>query len=132
MSRLSIALRLLAASALLVAMVALFYQPLGRAWQRWLGKGGAAEATDAADATTEEPSQAAPPSFLLQVFSTPSQARVIIDGKDRGTTPAVTNIPCKTGQVVEVQVELAGHARWRRKLPCLPGESAVLEVKLER
>lgn len=129
MSSLVLLLRLLAAVALLALMVSFFYQPLSRGLERW-SRDEVMPSQEVA-AAGEEPPPAAPPSFLLQVFSNPSHARVTIDGKERGTTPAVTNVTCRSGQVIKVMVELSGHRRWQRELPCLPGESAVLEVKLD-
>jgi hypothetical protein len=132
MSPVTTALRFLAGIALVGLMVAFFYEPLSRALERFsvTGKDTVWDAEPAAIGEALAPS--APPSFLLQVFSTPPRARVMIDGQERGTTPAVTNIPCRSGQIVEVIVDLAGHRRWQRQLPCLPGESAALEVKLDR
>ena len=126
MSRLASALRLLSNVALLVAVLAIFQQPLlmvlgprvGPAVSTfemgdWLGGGSAR-------------------GFMLQVTSLPQGAQVLVDGTLRTHTPAVANVPCRDGDPVTITLRHEGYADFERTLACREGGSLNMRIRLER
>jgi len=126
----SLWLRLLSAFSLLALVSVFFYHPLARMVGGALDR-PVAETGPALDGEVEAVSEPPPPSFLLEIFSSPSGARVWIDAGERGQTPAVANVRCRRGDEVVVTVERAGQAPWQRRLECRPGETVTLQAELE-
>ena len=105
--RLAAIFRLLAWLALLVAGISTFHQPFGRVLGYYLGPALGAE---------RSLGLAAAPGFMLQITSRPSGAKVLLDGVERGTTPALLNVVCRQGDEVVIAVELDRRVAERRVL----------------
>jgi hypothetical protein len=83
--------------------------------------------------TTAEGERVAPfQGFGLSVESSPSGARLLVDGRDVGETPIVTTVDCAPGQEVEVRVERRGHRAERRAVRCRADALLELSVTLTR
>ncbi|MEM7246818.1 MAG: SUMF1/EgtB/PvdO family nonheme iron enzyme [Acidobacteriota bacterium] len=64
----------------------------------------------------------------LTVKTTPTGARVNVDGADRGTAPMTLELP--SNRELSVRAELPGHAPVSRRLRLAPGEQRALELTL--
>jgi len=83
--------------------------------------------------TTADGERVAPfQGFGLSVESSPSGARLLVDGRDVGETPIVTTVDCAPGQEVEVRVERRGHRAERRVVRCRADALLELSVTLAR
>ncbi len=70
--------------------------------------------------------------FAISVDSSPSGARVLVDGGENGETPLAASLDCEPGRDVEVRVEKAGYRPLRRAVRCRADTLVRLEVRLER
>jgi hypothetical protein len=94
----------------------------------WLGSQSYAPRGDGVDEASGE--RVAPfHGFGLQIDSTPSQARVVVNGEDMGTTPLLTTVACEAGDDVEVILERGG-ARGRTTTRCRKDLLVKLQVRL--
>ena len=70
--------------------------------------------------------------FFARVHSTPSGAKIRVDGKERGETPFFGNVECSAGDKVVIEVDLAGFEIWRRELECRENGQLEVDAKLKR
>jgi hypothetical protein len=70
--------------------------------------------------------------FGLSVESSPSGARLLVDGRDVGETPIVATVDCAPGQEVEVRVERRGFRPERRAVRCRSDALLELSVPMVR
>ncbi len=68
--------------------------------------------------------------FTVQVVSSPSAARVSIDGAARGSTPLFANVTCEQDQEVRITVEKQGFPAWRRTVRCRLGGELTVNARL--
>jgi hypothetical protein len=122
-------LRFLSALAVLSLVIAVFAKPIDRAVRRHLPT---ANENAEVDPEHDEMPPAPAPSFLLEITSVPSGARIMIGRGERGTTPAVANVRCKEGEDVVVTVVAPGYDRWLHQLTCHPGDTVTLRADLAR
>lgn len=54
----------------------------------------------------------------LLVDSTPDGARVIVDGKERGHTPALLTVECDSGGEMRIDLIKEGYTTAKQKVPC--------------
>lgn len=113
--------RLLAAACLLAALLVFFRLPLlalaaktGQMGNPLAGLLGPAEG------------------FFARVHSTPSGAKIRVDGQERGETPFFGNVECSAGEKVVIEVDLAGFEIWRRELECRKNGQLEVDAKLKR
>jgi hypothetical protein len=109
--------RILAALQALALAILLFQAPLRDAL-----------AELRADALTEDGD---PNAFMVQIVSDPSGATITIDGRDRGATPFIGNVPCRVDQKVTIEIAKPGHKTWRREVECRHGGSLRVSARLE-
>ena len=72
------------------------------------------------------------PGFMLQITSVPSGAAFAVQGKGRGTTPAMANVACRGGEVVTIQVRKEGFAPYQRQVECREGGILQFKAQLVR
>ena len=70
--------------------------------------------------------------FAISVDSSPSGARVLVDGGEMGETPLAASLDCEPGSDVEVRVEKTGYRPLRRAVRCRADTLVRLELRLER
>lgn len=72
----------------------------------------------------------AAPGFVLSVRSAPPGATLWVEGVERGTTPTVTNVACRTGQQVELQVRKPNFPVWQARVECREGRTLIVNARL--
>ncbi len=121
--RLASGLRLLSALCLVLLAFAVFRQPLRRMISPRV-------APALRQVPLPEIFHPAPSGFMVRVASSPSAARVSIDGAERGTTPLFANVVCREGQEIAITIEKEGYAGWQRKVRCRVGGELTVQAKL--
>lgn len=71
-------------------------------------------------------------SMMLVVRSRPEGALLVVDGQERGETPAGIDTRCSSEIPVVLELRAAGYRRWRREVPCQPGLELTFEPRLKR
>lgn len=122
--RLAGCLRGLSSLALVVLVLALFWQPL----KAVLGYRIAPAMAKVPLPEILRPSAAK--GFMVRVVSAPSGATVWIDGNERGRAPLFGNVACDEGQEIVIEVAKAGHPRWRRTVRCRVGKELTVQARL--
>lgn len=69
--------------------------------------------------------------FHAGIYSEPGGARVIIQGRLRGTTPWIGNVSCRNEESISIQVQLQGFETWARTLPCREGKSLEINARFK-
>lgn len=119
------ALRVLAGLGLLVFSLALWGKPL---WLMWGLQGSTITERLGATSLLDRPGAG----FMLQITSTPTGATFTVQGKERGTTPAVANVLCSNGEKVVITVRREDFAEYRRQVECREGGQLQVRARLVR
>ncbi len=70
--------------------------------------------------------------FGVSVESSPAAARVTVDGKEVGESPALASVDCRPGEEVRVRVEKASLRPHERTTRCRADKLVKLRVRLTR
>ncbi|MDA8020127.1 MAG: PEGA domain-containing protein [Thermoanaerobaculia bacterium] len=124
--RLTETLRWVGALSALVAVLVLFRAPLVHGALPGLDRALAAAGLDQA-------LQLGPaPGFQLRATSVPPGGELWVDGESTSRLPVLTNVICRSGQEVELEVRLQGYRTWQRTVGCRQGGQLEVTARLER
>lgn len=119
-------LRWVGALSTLVAVVLFFRAPLGYSvlpgFDRVLANTGVDRAFQLGAA----------PGFQIRAESEPPGGRMYIDGEYVSTLPMLSNVICRTGQNVELEVRLDGYRPWTRTVTCREAGQLEVTARLEK
>ncbi len=115
------ALRWASSLSWLILVVALFFQPLSQVLGRLAQAVGGNDLFGPAVAA----------GFMMEVDSLPG-SRVLVNGVERGTVPAVISVDCTEGEGVTIRVAKEGFEVWERTVRCREGKRLTIQAPLRR
>lgn len=119
-------LRWVGALATLVAVMLFFRAPLSHSLLPGLDRALASTGVDRALQL------GAAPGFQLRATSEPPGGRMYVDGEYTSTLPMLSNVICRRGQEVELEVRLDGYRPWQRTVTCREGGQLEVTARLEK
>ena len=117
-------LRWIGALATLLAVVLLLRAPLAHSVLPGLDRALARAGVDRAFQL------GAAPGFQLRATSEPSGGRMYVDGEYVSTLPMLSNVICRSGQDVDLEVRLDGYRPWQRTVTCREGAQLEITARL--
>lgn len=117
-------LRWMGALSTLAAVVLFFRAPLAHSVLPGLDRVLASSGVDRAFQL------GAAPGFQLRAESEPPGGRMFVDGEYVSTLPMLSNVICRSGQDVELEVRLDGFQPWQRTVACREGGQLEVTARL--